>query len=115
MAVPRDENYVPITPEAAAGYVKAASGVFAPGATTTATTDYAYTWANQINHLMLQNNTGANIQWELDSAATAGSPVLATGQTLFLDVQCTAIHLYTAAQQNVNGSTAGNIVIRGWL
>lgn len=82
---------------------------------TTAATDYSFAWtAATVNHVMLQNNTGVSINFDVDQTATAGSPVLATGQTIFLDVVMAALHLWTAAQQNVNGTAAGNIVIRGW-
>ncbi len=115
-AIAVGNNAVPILTSAATGYVSAYGS---NAAATTATTDYSFKWGaggtTQVNHIMLQNNTGANIQWDLDTAANAGSPILATGQTLFLDVQTTALHLYTAGAQNVNGSTAGNIVVRGWL
>jgi hypothetical protein len=97
------------------GYVTPYSG---NASATTATTDYSFAWGSgstQVFHVMLQNTTGSNIQWELDTAANAGSPVLATGQTLFLDVQCTTLHLYTAAIQNVNGTSANNIVVRAWI
>lgn len=92
----------------------------APGNNASATvsaTDYTYVYAGGLvaNHVMIQNNTGANIQWELDVVTSAGSPVLATGQTLFLDVAHSAVHLLTAANQNINGAISGNIVIRSWL
>lgn len=85
----------------------------------TATTDYSFKWGTDsipqsVNHIMLQNNTGSNIQWDLDTAATAGSPVLATGQTIFIDVSTTVLHLYAAGTPNVNGTSASNIVVRGW-
>lgn len=109
-------NALPVLSSAATGYVTAYGSNL--GATV-ATTDYLFKWGagglTQVNHIMLQNNTGANIQYDLDVAANAGSPILATGQTLFIDVQTSVLHLYTAAIQNVNGAVAGNIVVRGWL
>lgn len=85
-------------------------------AATTGGSDYTYTYINETaNHVMIQNNTGANVQWELDVATSAGSPVLATGQTLFLDIEHSTVHLLTAANQNVNGGSGSNIVIRSWL
>ena len=83
-------------------------------ANTTAATDYTFAWVSAINHLMLQNNTGAVLQWELNGATSGGSATLATGQTLFLDVPITSLHLLTAANQNVNGANANNIVVKGW-
>ena len=97
------------------GYVAAYAS---NGAATAATTDYSFKWGaagtTVISHLMVQNNTASSIQWDLDVTATAGSPVLAAGQTLFLDVQVTALHLYTPGISNVNGTSASNIVVRAW-
>lgn len=99
-----------------AGYVAAYAS---NAANTTAATDYSFKWGasgtTQVNHVLLNNNTAANIQYELDTAANAGSPVLASGASILLDVPVTALHLYTAANQNVNGASASNIVVRAWL
>lgn len=107
---------VPMLNSAATGYV-AAYGSNA--AALTSSTDYAFKWGaggtTQVNHIMLQNNTAASINWDLDVAANAGSPTLAAGQTIFLDVQTTALHLFQAGTPNVNGSSSGNIVVRAWL
>lgn len=101
---------------ASSGYVAAYAS---NPAALTASTDYSFKWGiigtTQINHVMLQNNTAAALNWDIDVAATAGSPVLAAGQTLFLDVQLSALHLFQAGTPNVNGSSANNIVVRGWL
>lgn len=108
-----DANGKPLTaPSAQTGYVAASAG---NAAALTANTDYTFTWASQVNHVMLQNNSAASINWDLDVATTAGSPVLAAGQTLFLDVQTTVLHLQSTGTPNVNGSSASNVVVRGWL
>lgn len=99
-------------PAAQQGYVAASS---ANAAALTGSTDYSFAWTSAVNHVMLQNNTGSNLNWDLDVAATAGSPLLATGQTVFLDVRTTILHLFAAGTPNVNGSAASNIVVRGWL
>jgi len=94
----------------------AATPASSNGANTTAATDYAFTWSNgPVNHVMVQNNTSANVQWELDASTSNGSPILAPGATLLFDVALTTLHLLTAANQNVNGSSASNIVVKGWL
>jgi hypothetical protein len=108
-----------ITPAAAAaqtGYVAAyGSNV----AALTANTDASFKWGasgtTQVNHVMLQNNTTINILWDLDVATSAGSPLLAPGQTIFFDVQTTALHIQANGTPNLNGTSSGNIVIRGWL
>lgn len=67
------------------------------------------------NHVMIANNTAINVVYELDANTSGGSDILAPGQKIFLDIQCAAVHLQAASAQNINGSAAGNIVVRGWL
>ena len=85
----------------------------------TSATDYPFKWGpsgtTQVNHLMIQNNSGATLNWELDATATAGSPTLANGSTVFLDVQTSTLHLLQTGTPAVNGTSSGNIVVRGWL
>lgn len=84
-------------------------------ANTTGGADYTYSWqVATVNHIMLQNNTGAALQFEIDKATSNGSPILATGQTIFLDIKTATLHLLTAANENVDGTVAGNIVVRAW-
>lgn len=97
---------------AVAGYVAAAAS---QPANTTGGSDTSWSFASKVNHLLFQNNTSANVQFDFDTATTNGSPILFAGQMLLLDVKVTAVHLRTAANQNINGSTAANIVLRGWL
>jgi hypothetical protein len=109
-------NAMPVLNSAAQGYV-AAYGSNA--AALTSSTDYSFKWGaggtTQVNHVFVQNNTALNLNWELDATATAGSPVLAPGQSLFLDVQTLIVHLFQAGTPNVGGSSASNIVVKGWL
>lgn len=95
------------------GYVAAASG---NAAALSANTDYSFQWAGVgwIGYLMIQNNTTINVNFDLDVATSAGSPLLAPGQTIFLNVQCTTLHLQANGTPNVNGTSSGNIVVRGW-
>jgi hypothetical protein len=115
-AAPSQSNPVFTSQAVASGYVAAANG---NANATTASTDYSFAWGGAgsviVHHIMLQNNSGANLQWDLDTNTSAGSPVLATGQTLFLDVFTTVLHLRTSGAINVNGTSAANIVVRGWL
>lgn len=114
--IPRDDNNVPLVGVAARGYVAAYSN---NATALTSSTDYAFAWGTSgttlVNHIMLQNNTASALSWELDTPANAGSPSLAAGQTVFLDVQTGALHLYQAGTPNVNGTSSGNIVVRAWL
>lgn len=99
----------------------ATHGVVAPagsnGAATAAATDYPFSWAASVmvNHIMLQNNTAGAVNYDFDTAANPGSPMLAAGQTIFLDATVQVLHLYTAGAQPVNGNTGNNIVVRGWI
>src|SRR6266567_266380 len=85
-------------------------------AATVANTDYVFKWGaggtTVVHGIFLQNNTGASLQYDLDVATTAGSPVLAAGAGITIEVQSQALHLLTTAIQNVNGSSAGNICVR---
>src|SRR3954466_5157023 len=109
-------NAVPVLNSAATGYVAAWGSN--PAALTSAT-DYSFKWGaggtTQVNHILLQNNTASSLNWDLDATATGGSPTLASGQTLFLDVQTSTLHLFQAGTPNVNGTASGNIAVRGWL
>lgn len=83
----------------------------------TASTDYTFAWSgNQVvNHVLLQNSTAATLNYDIDAAASAGSLALAAGATVMLDIQMAALHLWQAGTPNVNGTAAGNIVVRAWL
>lgn len=104
--------YVEGAPSTIQGVVAAAA---TNAAATTAGADYTFAWsAATVNHVLLQNNTAAALNYEVDAAATAGSMTLAAGAGVFLDVTMGALHLLTAGVQNVNGTVAGNIVVRAW-
>ncbi len=109
-------NALPVLSSSAQGYVAAYGS---NSAALTSGTDYLFKWGSsgltQVNHVMIQNNTAAAISWDLDAVTTAGSPTLAAGQTLFLDVLTLVVHLQQAGTPNVNGSSGSNIVVRGWL
>jgi hypothetical protein len=107
-----------ISPAASAAQTRYVSAFDSNPAALTANTDASFKWGaagtTQVNHILLQNNTTINILWDLDVATSAGSPILAPGQSVFLDVQTTALHIQANGTPNVNGTSAGNIVVRGW-
>jgi len=115
-ASPSVSNPVYTSQSLASGYVAAFGS---NPAAMTANTDYQFKWGaggtTVVNHIMIQNNTASNIQWDLDTTSNAGSPVLAPSQTIFLDVQTTVLHLLSTGTPNVNGSTGSNVVVRAWL
>jgi len=94
-----------------AGYISLSS----PPAQTNAGADTPLTFSSQVNHVFLQNNTSANLYCAFDTAASLGSILLVPGATLIEDKKCTALHLYTVAAQNINGTSVGNIVVLGSL
>ena len=104
-------NPVPVQWVGQSGYVALTS----PAAQTNAGSDTLYTFSSQVNTVILQNNTGANLNYAFDVAATVGSLLLPTGQTLIYSKKVTVVHLFTAAATNVNGSSASNIVLLGEL
>lgn len=113
MAAPRDENQVPQVGVAAQGYITPASS---NAASTTGGSDYSFTWTQPVFYISICNKCGANVYYEHDAPANLGSPVVPStyGQTVFLNVQTTTLHIYTAANQNINGTADNNVSIRGW-
>lgn len=62
----------------------------------------------EFNHCSIQNNTAANIFYAFDQSTTvAGNQVytLAPGQAVFWDRLSFALHVSSAAQQNIGGQT----------
>lgn len=84
-----------------------------------ANTDAVFTWGQngslQVNHVFLQNNTGAVVNFAFDALSTPGSQIVNAGQTLFLDISTQALHMQTNATPNINGSTSGNMVVLGYV
>lgn len=93
------------------GYIAASS----PPTTTNAGSDTSYTFSSQVSRVILQNNTSANAYYAFDTAASAGSLSLVPGAMLVYPKKCTVLHLYTTSAQNINGTTANNIVVLGAL
>jgi hypothetical protein len=120
MAIPRDENQTPLISVAAAGEVTPYSG---NASSTTGGSDYVFKWGpsgtTQVNHVMVQNRTGADAYYRLDKACTGICTLLQDKTVHFLDVQCTSVHWYTAANQTILGEsstpTTSGLVTSGWL
>jgi len=86
-----------------------------PQAALTASTDTSYTFASQAKHMLIQNKSATNVYIEFDATTTVGSLlVYPNGQLLFFDIPVTAMHLYSTAATNVNGTADNNIVLKGW-
>lgn len=87
-----------------------------PPAQTNAGANTVLTFAQEVNHLYVQNNTAANVFYAIDTPASPGSLVLVPGALLAYYKEATqTINLYTAAAQNINGVAGGNIVVMGAL
>lgn len=104
-------NPVPTQDIEQSGYVSASS----PPSTTNAASDTSYTFSSQVSRIVLQNNTSSNVYFAFDTTASAGSLVLTPGSLLVYPKKCTVLHLYTATAQNINGTSASNIVVLGAL
>ena len=91
------------------GYVALVS----PPAQTNAGSETTLTFAETVTQVTVQNNTSSVVNVAFDSAASAGSFTVPAGATLIAEKQCSALHVYTAAAQNVNGTSANNIVVLG--
>ena len=86
-----------------------------PPSATNAGSDTALTFAQQVSQVTIQNNCGANVNYNFDAAASPGTFLLPTGQTVVWPKKVTSPHLYTAGAQNLNGSSSGNIIVTGEL
>ena len=84
----------------------------APGALSAG--DNAITFASPVNHILIQNNTANDLNYELDAAASPGTFLLAQGQLAQIDAPCAVLHLYVSGTPALNGAVAGNIVVRGY-
>ncbi|SRR6266849_250039 len=94
-----------------AGYIALTS----PPAQTNAGSDTTLTFSQQVNRVIIQNNTSANAYYAFDTAASLGSLLLVPGAFLVYPKKVTSPHLYTVAAQPINGTSAGNIVVLGAL
>src|SRR5713226_1363517 len=86
-----------------------------PPSATNAGSDTSLTFSQQVNRVIIQNNSPANANFAFDAVASAGSLVLVPGAMLVYPKKCTTLHLFTAAAQNINGSTVGSIAVLGAL
>ena len=86
-----------------------------PPTQTNAGTETILTFAQQVNHVTIENHTAANINYSFDETCTAGSLLLPPTYQHDKAKQVNTVHILTTAAQNINGSTAGNIVVRGAL
>src|SRR5579883_3667039 len=87
---------------------------------TAAASDTVFKWGDgtlAVEHVSIQNNTGANILYSFDVSTTqAGAAVyvLASGlPPAVWDRHCLALHLQSAAQQPINQGSTG-IVVEGF-
>ena len=91
------------------GYIALTS----PPGTTNAGSDTILTFSQQVNRVIIQNNTNANVNFDFDQAASAGSFLVGPGGLIVYPKKCTTFHLFTATAQNINGNSGNNIVVRG--
>jgi hypothetical protein len=93
-------------------------GLIAPLGTNPAATgigaDTQFKWTGNatVQRVIISNETGADVRYELDATATANSLRLKDGNVLFIQQPCTVLHLFTAAAQTIN--QAGGVMVRGY-
>jgi hypothetical protein len=84
----------------------------------TANTDLTFAWGTsgttQVNHVLIQNNSPIPTSFDFDEVTTLGSLSVAVGQTLLLDVSCTALHMQQNGTSPINGTAASNVVVKAW-
>ena len=99
--------------------ISALDGIIGPAlsqpAVTVANTDTSWSFTKKVRHIIIYNGTGSVLQFCLDATATAGSLPLAPGAFFSADIRVTAVHLYAPSTFNINGASAGNIIIWGWM
>ncbi len=97
-------------------YSGASVALSAPPAALTASADTTFTFSSKVHHVEIQNNSSTAVGIEYDAAATAGSwQIPPNGGALLVDHPVTAVHLFSTAATNVNGTGGSNIVLKGWL
>lgn len=93
-------------------------GLIAPNSGNTGTTgngaDYQFKWTGNatVQRVIISNESGADVRYELDATASANSLRLKDGNVLFIAQPCTVLHLYTASSINVN--QASGVMVRGY-
>jgi|SRR6185437_5191184 len=85
--------------------------VTVPSNVTVANTDTSATFGATVNHWTIQNNTGANVFYNLDAAASASTFLLVPGAQVWWDWPVTVVHLFTVAAQNVNTGATPIVLI----
>lgn len=93
-------------------YAGASVALSSPPATLTAGADTALSFAGTVNHVYLENNTASVVNYDYDTAATAGSPVLNPGDWRLIDWPLTTLHLLCSVAVALNGGAAGNLIVR---
>lgn len=91
------------------GYVSLVS----PPTQTNAGSDTSLTFSETVTQVTIQNNTAGGINIAFDSTASAGSFLVPAGATLVEEKTCSVLHIFTASAQNINGTSANNIVVLG--
>lgn len=83
-----------------------------PPTNTNAGSDTSLTFASTVNHWSLQNNSSANLYYNLDAAASTGTFVLAPGAQVWWDWPITVLHVYTTAAIPVNAASGLRLIGR---
>lgn len=78
---------------------------------TNAGSDTSITFTSAVNHFALQNNSGANVYYNLDAAASTATFVCPPSGFVAWDWKVTVLHLYTAAATPINA--ANGIILLG--
>ena len=111
-----------VTAQQSGPMVGLAAGAYPSNPTQTAAgaADTQYKWGanglRQVQHVVLQNNTGSNISYAFDQSTATGTNqiyTLATGNTIFWDRAVSILHFASAAQQSFGGSSG--ITVEGFI
>ncbi len=96
--------------------VSVGGGEVLPGqATLLASTPLAVSFGQTVNEVVIQNNTAAVIYRSYVGNAGLGSYAIAAGGSVRDSVLTGSVSLFGATGGTVNGTTAGGIVVEGYV
>ena len=84
-------------------------------ATLAASTNLPVPFGQQVNRVVIQNNTAAVIYRRYDAAANLGSYAIAAGASVVDQVSTGLVNLFGATGGTVNGTAVSGIVVEGYV
>lgn len=99
-------------PVAIASINGAGTAAYNLSATCNASADNIITFSEQVRKVQLCNLSATAIPYEHDAVATAASPALPAGASIYVDVHTTSLHVFPGSALPINA--ASGLIIRGY-